>query len=189
MDVHCIFCPSFPVTTSLGLVPVVLLLQHDWPSFLSYYAHMPITTPLLHPNCWNCLIFLTHCQRLFAVPPNRPRPTGYSTCEGPFLSTDLGCVYLVLEYKTWCEARRACLALDADLAVPAEEDYNALQTFLLNNVPGEPFCKHISFTTICRINLRVEILFLVYRFRCWRYSYGADGRERKKTVDSSNILM
>lgn len=71
-------------------------------------------------------------------------PTGFSTCENPFLSTNLGCVYLILETKTWCEARRACLVLDADLAVPAEGDYNLLQTFLVNNAPGERFCKQIS---------------------------------------------
>ena len=81
----------------------------------------------------------THSPRPVAITHNCLVPTGFSACTAPFSPEEMGCVYLNTERKTWCEARRACHALDADLAVPAEGDFNLLQSFLRNKAAGK--CK------------------------------------------------
>lgn len=64
-------------------------------------------------------------------------PSALSTCEAPFSFVDLGCVYLSTVSKTWCEARQACHALRADLAIATADSFSLLQTFLSNNASGE----------------------------------------------------
>lgn len=82
-----------------------------------------------------------------AAPPHRPVPTEFLTCEAPFSSLDFGCAYLSTDTKSWCEARRACGALDADLAVPTAADYSLLKTYLSNNIAGESkYICHIVLT-------------------------------------------
>lgn len=98
-------------------------------------------------------------------------PSEFSTCEAPFSSLDFGCAYLSTDTKTWCEARRACSALDADLAVPTAADYSFLQTYVSNNMADKgKYIRHIVLTGRDRP---------VYVFQCLECSLGAEGRCRK----------